>query len=93
LLPLEHQVPEDLTPEEARELVRRMRAQRETAVTIKPELKAEPEQRVKRQRSEIVDLDNSDGEEVSITSVVAVNAKRVKTAGSSSVEVLDLTGE
>ena len=56
MLPLEHQAPEDLTPEEARELVRRMRAQRETAVTIKPELKAEPEQRVKRQRSEIVAL-------------------------------------
>jgi hypothetical protein len=93
LLPLEHQAPEDLTPEEARELVRRMRAERETAATIKPELKAEPEHRVKRQRSEIVDLDNSDGEEVSITRVVAVNAKRMKTAGSSSVEVLDLTGE
>jgi hypothetical protein len=93
LLPLEHQAPEDLTPEEARELVRRMRAERETAATIKPELKAEPEHRVKRQRSEIVDLDNSDGEEVSITRVVAVNAKRMKTAGSSSVEVLDLTGK
>jgi hypothetical protein len=40
-----------------------------------------------------VDLEDSDDEEISITSVVALNTKRVKTAGSSSLEVLDLTGE
>jgi predicted fused transcriptional regulator/phosphomethylpyrimidine kinase len=53
-------------------------------------VKFKPENSVKRQRSEVVNLDDSDGEDVSI---VAVNTKRVKTAGSPSVEVLDLTGE
>jgi maltodextrin utilization protein YvdJ len=57
---------------------------------IKTEVKFKPENSVKRQRSEVVNLDDSDGEDVSI---VAVNTKRVKTAGSPSVEVLDLTGE
>jgi hypothetical protein len=72
-----------------------MRAEKEkdTPAKIKPEMKFKPESSGKRQRSEVVDLDDSDGEEVSITSIVAVNTKRVKTAGSSSVEVLDLTGE
>ena len=95
MLPIEDQDPEDLTPEEARELVRRMRAAKEKdlPVNIKREVKFKPEKSVKRQRSEVVDLDGSDGEEVFITSVVAVNAKRVKTTGSSSVEVLDITGE
>jgi predicted nucleic acid-binding Zn-ribbon protein len=71
-----------------------MRAAKEkdTPVKIKPEVKPKPEKSGKRQHSEVVDLlSDDDEEEVSITSVV--NTKRVKTAGSSSVEVLDLTGE
>jgi len=74
-----------------------MRAEKEndTASEIKPEVKIKPENFVKRQRSEVVDLeeDDVDDDEVSITNIVAINSKRVKTAGSSSVEVLDLTGE
>jgi hypothetical protein len=72
-----------------------MRAAKEndTAATIKPEVKFKPEKSGKRQHSEVVDIEDGDDEEVSITSVVAVNTKRVKTAGSSSVEVLDLTWE
>ena len=71
-----------------------MRAAKEkdTPAKIKPEVKPKPEKSGKRQHSEVVDLlSDDDEEEVSITSVV--NTKRVKTAGSSSVEVLDLTGE
>ena len=73
-----------------------MRAAKEkdTPVKIKPEVKPKPEKSGKRQHSEVVDLlsdDDEEEEEVSITSIV--NTKRVKTAGSSSVEVLDLTGE
>ena len=71
-----------------------MRAAKEkdTPVKIKPEVKPKPEKSGKRQHSEVVDLlSYDDEEEVSIPSVV--NTKRVKTAGSSSVEVLDLTGE
>ena len=71
-----------------------MRAAKEkdTPANIKPEVKPKPEKSGKRQHSEVVDLlSDDDEEEVSITSVV--NTKRVKTAGSSSVEVLDLTGE
>ena len=71
-----------------------MRAAKEkdTPVKIKPEVKPKPEKSGKRQHSEVVDLlSDDDEEEVSITSVV--NTKRVKTAGSSSVEVLDLSGE
>jgi hypothetical protein len=58
-----------------------MRAEKEkdTPAKIKTEVKFKPENSVKRQRSEVVNLDDSDGEDVSI---VAVNTKRVKTAGS-----------
>jgi hypothetical protein len=72
-----------------------MRAAKEkdTPAEIKPEVKSKPEKSGKRQHSEVVDLEDSDDEEISITSVVALNTKRVKTAGSSSLEVLDLTGE
>jgi hypothetical protein len=72
-----------------------MRATKEkdTPVKIKPEVKFKPEKSGKRQHSDVVDIEDGDDEEVSITSVVALNTKRVKTADSSSVEVLDLTGE
>jgi hypothetical protein len=72
-----------------------MRAAKEkdTAAKIKPEVKFKPEKSGKCQHSEVVNLEDSDDEEISITSVVALNTKRVKTAGSSSMEVLDLTGE
>ena len=95
MLPIEDQDPDDLTPEEARELVRRMRAQKDTAANIKPEPKLKPENRAKRQHSEVVNGEDGDDDddEVLITSVVALNTKRAKTAGPSSIEVLDLTGE
>jgi hypothetical protein len=47
-------------------------------VKIKSEVKIKPEKSGKRQHSDVVDLEDSDHEEVSI---VAVNTKRVKTAG------------
>jgi hypothetical protein len=70
-----------------------MRAAKEngTAAKIKTEVKFKPEKSVKRQRSEVVVIEDSDDEEASST--VAPNTKRVKTAGASSMEVLDLTGE
>lgn len=62
---------------------------------IKPEpgrtLKAEA--RAKRQHSDIVDLEDEGEGRVSIISTVALNTKRARTAGASSVEVPDITGE
>jgi len=70
-----------------------MRAQKDTAANIKPERKLKPENRAKRQHSEVTHGEDGDDDEVSITSVVALNTKRARTAGPSSIEVLDLTGE
>ena len=95
MLPLEDQAPENLTPEEARELARRMRAEKETPAMIKPEpgTTVKPGARAKRQHSDIVDLEDEGEGRVSIISTVALNTKRARTAGASSVEVLDITGE
>lgn len=70
-----------------------MRAEKEKTAKIKPELKVKPENRApKRQHSEVVHDEDGEGDddEISITSVVALNTKRARTAGPASVEVLTL---
>lgn len=82
---LEDRDPDDLAPEEARELIRRMRTREQAAVKIKKE------HSTKRQRP--VDQggeDEHDGE-LSITDIITPDMKR---AGiTSSAEVIDLTDE
>jgi hypothetical protein len=72
-----------------------MRAAKEkdTPANIKPEVKPKPEKSGKRQHSEVIDLLSDDDEDEGVSIISIANTKRVKTAGSSSVEVLDLTGE
>jgi hypothetical protein len=88
--------PEDLTPAESCELIRRLLAEKETASKMKPDPEVKLGKSLKRQRSEAVgdeDEEDDDEEELSVTKVVTPNTKRAKTASKSSEEVIDLTGE
>lgn len=84
-VPLEERNPEDLTAEEARELIRRMRAESQT-IKIKPDPAAQDEKPAKRQHSIILDDDENNVREGSVF-VTASRSKRVK----AEIEVVDLT--
>ena len=85
-MPLEERDPNDLSPEEARELVRRMRARdNETKnVVVKKE---------KRNHATMVadSEDDDDDEEVTISEVR--DRKRARASTDSGVEVIDLSGD
>ena len=90
-IPLEDRGPQDLTAEEARELVRRMRGREATEVKLENQPKQEGS--IKRQRS--IDLRDEDGEDdVTIVSVnPATRGKRTKLGNPPGIEILDLTGD
>jgi hypothetical protein len=100
-VPLEDRDPSDLTPEEAIELIRRMRDEKKVAANIKrdPGVKLEGtvtlEKAVKRQHSDMVDSEAGDEDddqgEVSITDIVTPDMKRARIV--SSAEVIDLTDD
>lgn len=83
-VPLEDRDPDDLSPEEARELVRRLRQSQRQQIEIKKEgLKN------KRARSATLDAD-SDGEGVVITGATS-SRKRSRQSADSGMEIVDLT--
>lgn len=84
-VPLEERDPDDLSPEEARELVRRLR-QREQERT---KIKIKKEAQEKRARSDTFDGD-SDVEELPVTGEGSAR-KRHRPSTDSGVEVVDLT--
>ena len=82
-VPLEERDPDDLSPEEARELIRRMRTQgSETEVKIKKE---------KRVRPLEGEDDDSSGDEVEVTEQRV--SKRARLSTDSGVELIDLTDD
>lgn len=81
-MPLEDRDPDDLTPEEARELVRRMRAREDEQVRVKQE---------KRDHSTMVDDDEDDDDEVTISETRG--RKRYRTSHDSGVDTVDLTDD
>ncbi len=88
-VPLEDRDPDDLTPEEARELVRRLRARQQDAAKIKQENAVKAE---KRSHSTFAEDEDSDGG--SELEVISHN-KRSRLSGShdSGVEIIDLTND
>lgn len=86
-IPLEERKPEDLTAEEARELIRRMRAQGQTS-----EIKCDPAMQdmkpVKQQHFIILDDDDDKGGEGS-SSASASRGNSMKTE----IEIVDLTDD
>jgi hypothetical protein len=83
-VPLEERDPDDLSPEEARELIRRMRTQgSDSSVKVKKE---------KRDRAaeDDEDDDDDDGE---ITVTEERNSKRARLSTDSGVEIVDLTDD
>lgn len=87
-VPLEERDPEDLNPEEARELVRRLRARNAEKVKIKPEVKQE-----KRKHATIIEDDDDDDDEEDVTFTGEAPAhKRGRTGDrDSGVEMIDLS--
>ena len=99
-VPLEDRDPQDLSAEEARELVRRMRRMRACGTPgVKLENQPKQEKSIKRQRSiDLRDEDGEDGEggedDITIVSInPATRGKRTRLGHSPDVEVLDLTGD
>ena len=95
---LEDRDPDDLTPQEAGELIRRMRAEKDMAAKIKRDPEVKREQVVKRQHSEMVGSEDGDEdgdeEELSITEIVTPDMKRARIASSAdAAEVIDLTDD
>jgi hypothetical protein len=94
---LEDRDPDDLTLQEASELIRRMRDEKKVAANIKRDPGVKLEKLGKRQHSVMVgsgseDEVEGDGEdegELSITDIVTPDMKRARIA--SSAEVIDLT--
>ena len=84
-VPLEERDPDDLTAEEARELLRRMRQREQEQVEIKKEGKK------KRARSPTFGGD-SDVEEVSVTGE-GPSRKRSRPSTDSGIEIVDLTDD
>ncbi|KAK5135531.1 hypothetical protein LTR08_005166 [Meristemomyces frigidus] len=87
-VPLEERDPDDLTPEEARELVRLLRAkQKQTAV--KSEFKKE-----KRTHSQVIDVDDDDDDDDDVTiSSGNYSRKRHCSSRDSGVEIIDLSDD
>jgi hypothetical protein len=86
-VPLEERDPDELTPDELRELVRRSRAEKASAVKIKQEVKRE-----KRAR-EHLDGSTSADEEGDVT-IMSENNKRQRTRASmENAEVVDLSDD
>jgi hypothetical protein len=94
---LEDRDPDDLTLEEARELIRRTRDEKDAATKLKrdPGVKLEKaiklEKVVKRQHSDMVSSEGEDEGDVSITDIVTPDMKRARIV--SSAEVIDLTDD
>ena len=82
-IPLEDRNPEDLSPEEARELVRRMRAREQDQVKVKRE---------KRSHTDSFE-EGEDGDEDDITISEVRSSKRRRGDRDSGVEIIDLTEE
>jgi hypothetical protein len=96
-VPLKDRNPQDLSAEQARELVRRMRAR--GALGVKLENQPKQERSIKRQRS--IDLRDEDGEDgeggeddfTIVSTNPAARGKRTRLGHSPDVEILDLTGD
>ena len=79
--PLEERDPNDLSPEEARELIRRMRTQgSDSSVKVK-----------KEKRARAAEDDEDDDEEITVTE--ERNSKRTRLSTDSGVEIIDLTDD
>jgi len=85
-VPLEERDPEELTPEELRELVRRTRAEKASTTKVKQEFK--PEKRV-RERS--ATLGNDDDEEGDVTVTSHTDRRKRARASMEGAEMIDLT--
>ena len=81
--PLEERDPNDLSPEEARELVRRMRAREEENKNMK-KIK-------KEKRTHAPTIEENEDDEVSFTEAPA--RKRSRTSADSGVEIIDLSDD
>ncbi|EME84101.1 uncharacterized protein MYCFIDRAFT_214617 [Pseudocercospora fijiensis CIRAD86] len=86
--PLEDRDPDDLTPEEARELVRRMREREKLQAAIKKEIKRE-----KRNRSDTLNVDDESDHEGVLVTGEGPARKRARASTDSGIECIDLTGE
>lgn len=84
-IPLEERKPEDLTPDEARELIRRMRAHAPVAQT-KQERGSQREKSVKREYAIII-IDDDDSDKEGTSAARSSPQKRAKVE----VESVDLT--
>ena len=95
---LEDRDPDDLTPQEASELIRRMRAEKEVAANIERDPGVKLEKPVKRQHSDMVGSGDEDAHEdeegLSITDIVTPGMKRARIVSSAdAAEVIDLTDD
>jgi hypothetical protein len=95
---LEDRNPDDLTPQEASELIRHLLAEKQTVATIKRDPEVKLEKVVKRQHSDMVgngdEYGHEDEEHLSITDIVTPDMKRAMTASSAdAADVIDLTDD
>jgi hypothetical protein len=95
---LEDRDPDGLTPQEASELIRCMRAEKEVAAKIKCDPDVKLEKVAMRQHTDTVGGGGEDGhedeEDLSITDIVTPDMKRARIASSAeAAEVIDLTDD
>jgi hypothetical protein len=81
-----------LTPEEARELVRRMRAREENAARIKQEAGVRIKREKRARTTDVEDDDDDDDDGVEITGE-GRSSKRARQSTDSAVEIVDLTDD
>ncbi|KAF7194544.1 hypothetical protein HII31_04050 [Pseudocercospora fuligena] len=86
--PLEDRDPDDLNPDEARELIRRMRDREKEQASIKKEIKRE-----KRDRSDTVNVDDESDDDGVLVTGEGPARKRARASTDSGVECIDLTGD
>lgn len=86
-MPLEDCDPDDLTVEEARELLRRMRERQALEAPVKKEGESK-----KRARSTALDIDDSDSDEIIITGE-SQSRKRSRESNGSAIDIIDLTAD
>jgi hypothetical protein len=89
-VPLEARDPDNLTPEEARELVRRMRAREEDKTRIKQEASARIKKE-KRDHSTYLEDDDEEGDEDEVTITGQSKRSRLSASNDSGIEIIDLT--
>ncbi|KAK3697252.1 hypothetical protein LTR37_017564 [Vermiconidia calcicola] len=87
-VPLEDRAPEDLSPEEARELVRRLRKRDSGRAKIKDE-----NLRIKKEkRNHATLIEDDDENDVTITEEIR-GRKRTRNSRDSAIEIIDLSGD